>query len=88
MVDPVLPRRRVKLNLDVEADSIKDLFDTLEDIARRVYADDLTKGFSAGYQSSYSYELSEDESITHESWEAAVAEFVKRKRAALQSASG
>lgn len=83
MVDQVLPRRRVKLNIDIEADSMQELSQTLDDIARRVLMDDLTKGFSAGYQSSYSYELSEDDSITHELWEAAVAEFVKRKRASV-----
>lgn len=80
-MDQALPRRRLRLQLDIEADSMDELVSALEQIGHRAERGDLTKGFSAGYNSSYSYELNEDESITHESWAEDVAEFVKRKRA-------
>lgn len=79
---PEAPRRRVVCVLEIGADSRDDLVMTLEDIARRVGMDDLTeKGFSAGYNSSYNYKLDEDESVTHESWSAALADLVKRNKA-------
>ena len=77
-----LPRRRYRLKLDLEADTLDEMEIALENIGRMAVRGELTKGFSAGYNSSYSYELDDaGEQITHESWKADVAEFVKRKRA-------
>ena len=80
MHDPTLPRRRLRLKLDLEADSMTELVCALENIGRQAALGELTRGFSAGYNSSYSYELDEDAGVTEESYREALAEFVKRKR--------
>jgi hypothetical protein len=73
MVDAV--RRRVQCELKIEADSMAALVETIDDISRRIGMDDLSpSGFSAGYNSSYRYRLDEDESITHDSYFAAIRE--------------
>jgi hypothetical protein len=78
------PRRRVICELKIGADSLDELIIALEGIARRISMDDLsTSGFSAGYHSSYNYRLDEDESITEESWRAALEEWRHRKREAV-----
>ena len=73
MVDAV--RRRVQCELKIEADSMADLVEALDDISARIGMGDLApSGFSAGYNSSYRYRLNEDESITHDSYWAAIKE--------------
>lgn len=76
-----LPRRRHRLKLDLEADSLGELAVALQHIGFLAERGELTKGYSAGYNSSYDYEFDSDENVTEESYRAAVAEFVKRKRA-------
>lgn len=80
-MDSIAPRRRCKLKLDLEADDVRELTVALENIARHIGMGELTsRGFSAGYNSSYEYELSEDESITHESWRAALSAAIARQK--------
>lgn len=70
----VAPRRRVLLTLKLDADSWKDMADRLRCLARDIDIEGGmgTAGLSAGYSASYTYEASEDPTITHDSWAAAL----------------
>ena len=67
------PRRRVKIELRMGADSWKDAADTLECIATEIRLGKHCNGpiISGGYTTGYAWEADEDESITHDSYQAA-----------------
>lgn len=76
------PRRRFRLKLELEADSMDALVRSLENIGLYAERGELTKGFSAGFDSSYDYELTDDPSITPEVWREALASYIKQREEA------
>jgi hypothetical protein len=76
------PRRRVQISLEIGADSWDHLAASIHCIA-----DDIDRqgklppwSVSGGYSSGWHYTVSEDESITHESWAKANDAYVKEIR--------
>lgn len=70
------PRRRVRLELDLGADSRAKMADWLEDIAGQIRRGELNgDAVGGGYSVGYWLELTERPEITHESYFAALAAF-------------
>ena len=70
------PKRRVEMSLKVNADSIDELVSYLRNFAFEVSTGTRT-GVSGGYSTGAVYQIVEDESITHESWEKALNEHIE-----------
>jgi len=78
------PRRAVRLTLQLDADTIRDLAHALEQIAMRVERDEMTTGCSGGYTSGYSYELLQDPEQTHDGYFAQLREHLEKKAPNLE----
>lgn len=76
-------RRRVEFSLKGGADSWQDLAATLRSIAFDLDQGQMRgRAASGGYSAGYSWSADEDESVTHESFAAALEEFLDAQRAA------
>lgn len=73
------PRRRLLLELELQADSVVDLVVALENFAIQVDRGELTDGCSGGYSTGSIYKLDEDKTITHESFVKALDEYLAKK---------
>lgn len=74
---PARPRRRHTLDLAIEADSINDLIGCLNSLAFELSAGQIRDwSISGGYSTSYRLIHSVDESITHDSWFAALQAYL------------
>lgn len=69
------PKRRVEFKLEVSADSIDELVSYLRNLAFEIQRGTRT-GVSGGYSTGAVYQTVEDESITHESWEKVLNEYL------------
>lgn len=74
------PRRAYVLELKIGADSRNDLIGALRQLEFLIEAEELTAGVSGGYGSGYTYKLDVDESITHESYMAAIEQFLTKAK--------
>lgn len=81
-----IPRRRIKFKAEIEADSIDDLTDHFRQLAFEISTGS-RKSVCGGYHVGSSYEVDEDESITHESWNKALNVYIKSIDARLQKES-
>lgn len=83
----VPPRRRVMLTLKLDADSWGDMADRLRSLARDIDIEGGMgkEGLSAGFNASYTYEASEDPSVTHDSWAAALDVYLEKLHAREQA---
>jgi hypothetical protein len=70
------PRRAYMLDLKVDADSLDDLIGYLRTFETDLYMGKVSKGISGGYSSGAIYDLSVDETITHESWVVALEAYI------------
>lgn len=76
------PRRAYVLTLEIGADSRDELCAALRQLEFQVHADQLTSGVSGGPGSGYTYNLIVDESITHDSYFAAVDAWLDEQKEA------
>lgn len=75
------PRRRIVMRLEIGADSWEELEIALANAATSVAMGQMrSTGASGGVASGSSWEADEDETITHESYFAAIDEWRKRRR--------
>lgn len=72
------PRRAYELDLKVSADSRDDLCGYLHSFVTQLYMDQISNGASGGYSAGATYSLSVDESITHDSYVAALDDYLDR----------
>jgi hypothetical protein len=70
------PARAVRLTLKLDADDIGELSSALHNIADSAERGELTTGVSGGPSSGYIYELLQDPTITHDSYHAALREYL------------
>lgn len=77
------PRRRVQINLNLGADTWDIAARTLDQIAFEIRRGNWRgpNGCSGGYDSGFTIESSEDESVTHESWYADLQSHLAKERA-------
>ncbi|MBI1383017.1 MAG: hypothetical protein GC161_18255 [Planctomycetaceae bacterium] len=85
---PKLPRRRHVLSLKIQADSPEELSWALKELAIQA----LERGFAAngasgGVSSCWSYEYSEDRTVTAESYRSTLISFLERLRAEREGGS-
>jgi hypothetical protein len=73
------PRRAFELELKIGADSRRDLCDFLTSFVTQLHMDQVTTGVSGGPSSGGSYSLSVDETITHDSYFAAIDQWLAEK---------
>ncbi len=82
MSGTLLPRRRHVLSLKIQADTTGDLIYALEDFARKVCDEGLgLNGACGGVSTGWSYEYSEDPSVTPEVYQARLMHYVELFRA-------
>ena len=75
------PRRRYVATLKVQADSERDLIGHLFNIATTWDREGMSRSsVSGGYSSGHIIEVDCDESITHESWEAALQKYLEERK--------
>lgn len=70
------PRRRIKFKAEIEADSIENLTDHFRQIAFEISTGS-RKSVCGGFYVGSSYEIDEDKSITHESWNKALNAYIE-----------
>jgi hypothetical protein len=76
MADLSKPMRAVRLTLKLDADDMRELSYALHTIADHAERGELTIGVSGGRFSGYIYELLLDPTITHDSYHAALREYL------------
>jgi hypothetical protein len=76
MADLSKPMRAVRLTLKLDADDMRELSYALHTIADHAERGELTIGVSGGRFSGYIYELLLDPKITHDSYHAALREYL------------
>lgn len=77
LFEPERPRRRFVLKLSLGADSYEEMTSALYNIAREFDRREIGKDMASGSPSSgFSLEWSEDESVTHDSYMAAIDEYL------------
>jgi hypothetical protein len=83
MQEPPKPRRRIEATFEISADSWKGLTSRLHNLIYELDGGHWSGngGISAGWESSMTVNFDEDESITHESWEQSLTEWLEWKRA-------
>lgn len=74
------PHRACVFELKMGADSRDALIDALREIEFEIAAEMLTEGACGGYSAGYTYKLSVDESITHESYFVALDKYLAEKK--------
>jgi hypothetical protein len=71
------PRRRIELVLTLGADSWEDAADALFNLAQEIERGRLRgRAVTGGYSSGHTFESSEDETVTHDSYFAALDEYL------------
>ena len=69
------PQRRIEFKVEISADSIEDLTSYLRGLAFEIDQGTRT-GVCGGYSIGSIYETIEDDTITHESWEKKLNEYI------------
>lgn len=76
MADLSKPMRAVRLTLKLDADDMRELCYALRTLADHAERNELTTGVMGGSDSGYIYELLVDPTITHDSYHAALREYL------------
>lgn len=74
------PRRAYKLTLELNADKLKDLLNSLEHIIFTIDVYDTRNSVSGGYSSGYILDIDIDETITHDKYMEDVRQYLATKK--------
>jgi hypothetical protein len=82
------PKRACRFVLDLEADTRQDLAGALFNISSRIERGEMTHGVSGGYSSGYIYELTENDTPTHDEWAERLRTYLDEKKAPADGNGG
>lgn len=79
------PKRRLQFKLECGADSRDALIGVLSRLQFLIGSNQITRGVSGGYDSGYTYELTEDENIDHDMFCTALDEYLAAVKSQTES---